>query len=564
MQSTFSPLAGLRGRYPAVQLPRPAASDSFLGWATKASWLVLVVASLYQLLFHPSLPNFIAIGTITVAWALFTSIFFRAEILGTYPLSTLMILGFTTTQLYFPLVFTSLEGKSIVFNLEFPYLVFLHSSAAMVVIILSHALYRSLRRPRAGQRPTILLKLGFFTVPTDAQVWLIGFVGVAATFYTYLYQPTGWSVTGAASDKAVQSLLPFTYAPFCLPFKRLYGSTEKPTMRLLLPLAGFTLLLFLVSIGRNSRGGFMVGFASVGFAYILGLLLGVYKARFFTLRNAILAVGAFWFFTGPVADIGTAMVLVREQRHDISYAELISNTLAASTDKAAIEHYRSLDAADDSGTNWDENYLKNIFLARFCNIKFNDLSLGRAEKYQEYDPRMRTYALNYILAELPQPALDALDLTSVDKTALKGGSIGDYLYYLTDGPPWVIGWYLTGHFAGTSMATFGWWYLLLLGVGLLPVYLLFDKLFLRDYNAPTAAGAPSFRFSLCGLIMLDIIFRFFPMEHVINIPVQLVRALPQLLLTYLLLFYVTRLVARLLPGGRSPKRSSYVRRPRPA
>ena len=565
MQSTFSPLASLRGRrFPPAPLAEPIAarSVSFVAWATKVSWLVLVGASLYQVLFQPSLPNFIAVGSVVVAWAFFTSIFFRAEVLGTYPLSTLVILGFTTTQFYFPLLFTSLEGKPVIFNLELPYLVFLHSSAAMVVIILSHALYRALRRSRLGRRPTIMLKLGFFTAPTDGQLWLIGFVGLAATFYTYLYQPSGWTVTGAASDKIVESLIPFTYAPFCIPFKRLYGGSGKLTVRRqLLPLAGYTLLLFLVSIGRNSRGGFMIGFSSVGLAYVLGLLLGVYQAKFFTLRNAIIALGAYWLFTGPIADIGTAMVLVREQRHDISYAELISNTLEAATNKEAIEHYRALNAADESGTNWDENYVSNIFLARFCNIKFNDLSLVRAEKYPEHDSRMLTYSGNYILAELPQPALDALGLTSVDKMALKGASVGDYLYYLTDGPPWVLGWYLTGHFAGTGMATFGWWYLLLLGVGLLPLYLVFDKLFLRSYTAPDSADSPGFQFSLGGLLMLDTIFRFFPLEHVIIIPIALLRPLPQLLLSYLLLFHLTRIVARLLPGG--PQRSSYARLPRP-
>ncbi|MEJ7663171.1 MAG: hypothetical protein WKG07_28355 [Hymenobacter sp.] len=69
MQSTFSSLASLRGRPSLAPLAEPVAarSASFLGWAAKVSWLVLVVASLYQVLFHPSLPNFIAIGSIVVA-----------------------------------------------------------------------------------------------------------------------------------------------------------------------------------------------------------------------------------------------------------------------------------------------------------------------------------------------------------------------------------------------------------------------------------------------------------------------------------------------------------------
>ena len=544
MSLTLLPRLSSPVALPAAEPGIAQRSRDFVALFIKWSWIVLLVASSFQILFFASLPNLLAVACIGVSWALFTQSFLRPATLSRYPLSSLLVFGFTTTQLYFPLLFTSLENKPIIFNLDLPYQVFLHSSLALLVVLAAHAVYRALTA-RGPARPTILLKLGFFDPPADLQLWLMGGVGLAATYYVYLYSSSAWTVTGSAADKIIEALIPFSYAPFFIPFGKLYGSNKPLTTKVALLLLVHTLLLFLVSIARNSRGGFMIGFSSVGFAYALGLLLGVYKTQFFTVRNLFLVLGAYWLFTGPIVDIGSAMVVVRSQRHDITYTELLASTWDAYNDKEAIRLYR-LSVADETkvkGT-WDENYLNNIFLARFCNLKFNDLSLTKAALLTEHDPRMLRFSLDYSLAELPQPALNALNLTSVDKLALKGASVGDYLYYITDGPPTVLGWYLTGHFAGTGMATFGWWYLLVLGVGLVPLYFVFDKFFLRLRPSGPAGALPPFRFSLCGVLVLDSIFRFLPVESVISIPNYLLRGWLQLLLCYFLLYHLTRLLAR--------------------
>jgi hypothetical protein len=531
------------------------ADNSFISLVVKGSWAALAVAVLYQVIFFPSLANFVAIGSIVFTWALFTSIFLKPSILRNYPLSTFIMLGFITTQLYFPLIFTSLEGKPVIFNLELPYQVFLHSTLSFIALLFGHAIYRSLKKKPDRESTSVLVKLGFFDVPSELQLWLMGFIGLGATFYVYLYSSVGWEVTGAASDKAVMSLMPFSYAPFFIPFSRLYGSSKEPSRKVLPLLIGFTGLLFLISIGRNSRGGFMIGFSSVGFSYAMGLLLGVYKAKFFTLKNAFIALGAFWLFTGPIADIGTAMVLVRLQRHDITYTELISSTFEAFNDKEAIRIRRLADADEAGGKGWEENYLKNIFLARFCNIKFNDLSLLQAAKLPEHDKRMFQYSIDYVCAELPQPLLDLFGLKSIDKELLRGASVGDYIYYLADGPPEVLGWYLTGHFAGTGMAAFGWWYLLILGAGMIPVFLFFDKLFLKTTNFQAMhPGALNFRFSLCGMLALDAVFRFLcPFETVVAIALFIIRGGFQLALIYFVMYHFTRIVCKVIPGAGTAK-----------
>lgn len=534
------------GKMPSVQENRKN-SYEFISLVTKGSWIALSFASVFQCIMFSTLANTIAVGAVIVGWGLFSYIYLNPIMLRDYPLSTFLILGFTTTQLYFPLLFTSLEGKPITYNLELPYQVFSHTIISLVVLILSHTVYRFINQYLPQTPSKLLVKLGLFDTPIDLQLWLMGLIGLGATFYVFLYSPSiGWEVKGSASDKAIQALIPFSYAPFFLPFGKLYGNDKPPTKNLLISLGIFTLMLFLISIGRNSRGGFMVGFSSVGFAYGLGLLLGIYKAKFFTTKNFFILLGTYWLFTGPVADIGTAMVIVRGQRHDISSSELISNTLTVFLDKEAIRQSRLYDIKENESGEWNESYVSNIFLARFCNIKFNDLSLMQAEKIRDNDPDMREFSINYVWSAFPQPVLDALELNQVDKLLLRGVSVGDYLYYVAGGPPEALGGFRTGHFAGTGMAAFGWWYLLILAIGIIPIYFLFDK-FAAKFPAKRIANNASptleIKFSLCGLIVLTGIFMFTVAETVVITAVFLVRDWIQLILLYVVIFQFTKLIS---------------------
>ena len=209
--------------------------------------------------------------------------------------------------------------------------------------------------------------------------------------------------------------MPFSYAPFFIPFGKLYGNEQKQsTNRLVIYLLLFAVVLFAVSIGRNSRGAFMFGFTSVGFGYTLGLLLGAFSSRIITFRNVFFVGILVWLLVGPIADVGTAMVIVRGERADLSGAELFDRTLETFFDKEAIVQRRLDDNNYVADPEWDERYLDNIFLARFSNIKFNDLSLVQFSKLSKYDPDMLNYSMDYLLSQLPEPLINAFSI-DVDK-----------------------------------------------------------------------------------------------------------------------------------------------------
>src|SRR5690606_12723130 len=108
------------------------------------SYLIFAICAGYQCLFFWSTENAIALSCVLFGWVLLTQFFVTPEMLRTYPLSTFLIIGFTATQLYFPLVFTSIELKSVLFYLDLPHEVFIHSIASLLVLVLADYLYRFL------------------------------------------------------------------------------------------------------------------------------------------------------------------------------------------------------------------------------------------------------------------------------------------------------------------------------------------------------------------------------------------------------------------------------------
>ena len=167
---------------------------------------------------------------------------------------------------------------------------------------------------------------------------------------------------------------------------------------------------------------------------------------------------------------------------------------------------------------------------------------------------MRNYTIDNSLSLFPQPVLDAFNI-KVDKTVILNQSYGDYLYSQAGGAG-DFNAYRTGHFAGTGMAAFGWWYLLILGIGMVPVFLLFDKLvFIK--RSKVSVEKIALRFSFCGLLALTYIFQFLSFESVAMMFGFLVRGWIQLILFYFILFHLTKIFTLPVFSGRTKKAYHY-------
>jgi hypothetical protein len=339
-------------------------------------------------------------------------------------------------------------------------------------------------------------------------------------------------------------LIPFTYAPFFLLFSDLFGKKKRGMKATIPVLAAYAFVLLVVSLGRNSRGAFMLGLSSIGFSYILGLMLNVFNSRILTLSNIGVIVLAVWLLTGPLMDLGTAMVIVRSQRNDVPRSELIGLTLEAYNNKQLLRLYKSAAAPDGRG--WDEYYIDNIFVGRLCNLKFIDFSLLLASDLSPHDRTMTDYSISRFWSYLPSPLLRLLGV-KVDKEFVMSVSFGDMLYHRTRGSSMMLGGYKSGHFSGTGLAAFGWWYLPMFALLMLPVFYIFDVLTSKNLhtgNVKAPDSLPNVVVSFAVLLILNDIFGFLPVESVVDIAGFLLRSWIQLVFLYILVFQLTLRMVR--------------------
>ena len=168
--------------YDINEISQRRTETQFLRQVVRASWVILFFAIVYQLIFFAEITNIIAMTAVVFAWLITTKVWLRPELLEKYLISTFMILGFASSQFYLPLLFTTVENKPLIHNLELPEEVFLHSTLCLLVLTIAHALYRFLMRYSLNRSYSLLEKIGFFTPPSHFQLWVIGAVGMLSSY----------------------------------------------------------------------------------------------------------------------------------------------------------------------------------------------------------------------------------------------------------------------------------------------------------------------------------------------------------------------------------------------
>lgn len=512
--------------------------------------IVIIFCGIIQVIFFSKNENLYAVGIIIFGWFLADIYILTRTNFINYTFSTFLLFGLVLTQFGLPLIFTLLEGKPVIYNLKIPYDVFTHTILALITLIIAHLFYKNWRNSSGKyffkKIQHFLYNKHFFDAPTNKQLWIIGFIGIFALLSKYVLGGNFYSEVNQTDTlgKFIEGFINFSYAPLFIPLTRLLGKSDskvdyKKKYLILL----YILLLIGIGIMANTRGLFMQGLTAMGLVFFLGLLVGQFDYRIFKIKNVIIGLMSFWIITGPLSDIGTAMVIVRGQRSNVSGQELLNKTLVVFQDKQAINYYKKL-GLSNIGADWDETYFDNIFLARFCNLKFNDSNLVQGLKIKESDTRMLNYSSDRFWAILPSPILDLLQI-AVDKKSTTSVSFGDYLYSCNGGEN-ALGGYRTGHYAGTGMASFGWWYLAILGIGMILLFFLID-LFSFNYKLNNTRKVV---FSLIGLILISTIFTFWgtssASESVVSIYTFILRGWLQSIVLYLLVFKISSSLSKIL------------------
>jgi hypothetical protein len=378
------------------------------------------------------------------------------------------------------LLFTAIEGNSITFNLLVPVATFGHGVLASLLCLLAHTIYRQapwLRFLRAGaQRALVQLKL--FQPLHIAEVATMGLFGVFALAASTWF--SGLAVASMVLLKFINGFQFFSIIPVAFllqaSWSQATASASPPSRKPLVLFLLIMALIVLAMMGSNARSPIVVPVACLFLGLALQWLYGLIRLRL----GAVLAVGLSIVVLLPLAtDMATAMVMVRGQRGDVSPAELLDQTITQFQDRQAVARYRLVTAELALTSDWSENYVSNLFLARFANAKYPDNSLeiaGRLTSAQRDE--MTAFHWWRLLATLPGPVLTLLGLPEETKQEVNNFSFGDKLYYLISGSQDALGGFRTGHFFGTGIAGFGFGYLGILLMGLLLVFPLVDAHFL--------------------------------------------------------------------------------------
>lgn len=513
----------------------------FLEKFKKGMSFAVAIAVVCQNIFFFSFANSLGSILVLFAWVLTYRIVMQPRNFLHYTFSSFVVFGFYFTQFCLPLIFTLLEGKPLIFNLDFPISVFIHSFLAFLTLLLSFNIYINHINFIRNVLTNLLKKIRIYEIPTSKQFWLIGIIGILSIVAVrVVFGGIGQEKTENIYLRLFAGMEQFAYLPLLLLFPAVFSNKEsvKTSKSSRTLIFAYTGVLIMLGIMGNSRGLFMQGMTTVGLIYFLGLILGKTDYRIFSPKKILLVALGFWLITGPMADLGNAMVVVRGIRGDIPPKVLLEETLRTYQDKESLRRYTKL--ADARVGDWDERYFDNIFLTRFSNLKYADASLQLAFHMPNPDRQMQDIVFAKYLSTLPQPLLDVLKL-NLDKPWYTKASFGDFLFMRKTGVGY--GGFRVGNFMGLGLASFGWWYLGVLFVGAIILYNFIDSFVLRT-------GTWSSRISIVGFLSTLFCFTYFgnstSSESVTTIFNYITRGWFQTVLLYVLLFWIARKVSKVL------------------
>jgi hypothetical protein len=365
----------------------------------------------------------------------------------------------------------------------------------------------------------------------------------------------GANLEGGLFSKFMVGLTVFAYAPFLIPLAPIYNRTPPPfSPRIVLQLLLYFGLILGIAIMRNDRSDFAMGIVILMLSAVIGWLVSRVKIK--RIQPAYLILGFMFFAVGiPVlSDIATIMVIVRGQYGKQGARADASLTLDALANRDSL--LESYTPGSDKAPNplWDESYYNpsNVFLNRAANVRFldNTLKLGR-DMNEGQRQQLIDFTIGDALSAFPAPFLSAFGV-DVDKSVFKSASVSDFLYYLQTGTG--LGSFRAGSFVGHGYLIFGLFYFPILVGVMICFFVVIDGF---AYTLPLnlsaeqreALGIGSKMVRTTPLIMPYALLTSYDLINpyvkgsINHIPQYIVRTIPQDLIIYALIFYVTGRVA---------------------
>lgn len=414
-------------------------------------WAILATCCVLELFFFPSFSNLVGcLVTIVSTWLFFT-IVFKIEIVRSRPISFIAIL-----QLFFfmflPLPITLLDGNEMSHDLFIPVETYLLQLFYFCICILAFSFAGSkLSRNAISER---LKNIGYFEIPTDKQLWILGIIGLCIRLFMMSKQGEGDGQLAGAGTLNMFSLL--LYAPICILFNPLMGK-DKCTKMVSYVVYCYIIFLVVLLIATNSRSLMLSPLVVFVCCYLLRQIFMYWDRLWMSYKKLFLLIISIFIISGPVSDMAIAMVVVRGERSSMTFSELLEKSIDVFHDKEQLDFYRKRVADKDKssvGTEWQESYVSSPFLDRLCNYRVADATLYHAQKVGYGNQSMVELYGNQILAMFPGPIVGCF-FPKFDKSKLNFSTM-DELYFLSEKSG--LGGFKVGGDVGLGLATFGYFY----------------------------------------------------------------------------------------------------------
>lgn len=443
-------------------------ADLFFGLLQALSLL----CALCQLRIDPSTDNLNGVALVVASSSLVIQYLWRSKSPIDHPISSLAILGMCVTTQYAALVAQTLSWTSFTALLRWPVVTFSVLAAVQVLAVSTHWVYRHLAVTNAITAfiaHKVLTPLGALSIPPINTLWIMAAIGLVSM------ATAGGTATGDVGGKAFQAFSFLAYMPFLiLIYHRRHGQAYCDIKKHGPLLLAYVAALILVAMARNGRQLMAIGPVQACLIFLVYFLQDPTPITRRTIRRLAAVTVAVSIAIVLFADLAVAMVINRDKVAHLKPSELIEETIRTLADRTRLQQYRQAARDGAEFNRYDEAYLDNPVIARFSETKFHDNNIQFATTTSDAEHRaIWRLTEDKVLAILPQPMLDALDL-KVDKNELMY-TFADFNRYLSEGPDGTLGGYATGSVWAHIIALFGLgWAPLVVCLTLLPTYVILD------------------------------------------------------------------------------------------
>jgi hypothetical protein len=428
-----------------------------------------------------------------------------------------------------PMIGTLLEGHPIVETLTVPVEVFTHRLIFAVCLLFAHYLScssSSMRIRLAISRLSKSLKTRL-TIPTQS-LWVIGAIGLISIILKFIHLPE--FITKFFDGFGYLMLAPFL---MLLPPYYTKALMRKERVRLIL----FYLLQVVFSFVFNSRMAMVLPAGIIIAGWLLTLLTGQSIVNKRLIRTGILRGIIGLALVGQFADLSTAILIARENRETRSGIEQMKATFNVFLDKQALADYKveSLELLKgiSATQDWQENYVRNPFLARFIQVKFDDNCFYRITSFSQSERDvLRKITLDKIVAQLPQPVLNLFSI-NIDKKYVSSFSIGDEIDALSTGAD---GGFKTGSIPSHVFALFSWWY----PIALVTLYYLIFSIYHGFFTPFVIRLREKVQIPTLALLLTFTIYVEISLDGVDVLAGALLRGIIQMVLIYAIALWIVK------------------------